>query len=63
MGKRRLVAPLLAAAAAATIALPAAPARAAETCHPPRYDTVACVCHAAAALLTKVTGDEWTCRH
>lgn len=55
---------LLAVGAAALLAVPAAPASAAtvaETCHPPSYDTVACVCGAVARALTKLTGDPWTC--
>lgn len=49
--------------AAVLIALPAVPAAAttAETCHPPNYDTVACVCGAVARALTKITGDPWYC--
>ena len=50
--------------AAALLAVPAVPASAtatAETCHPPRYDTYACVCGAAARALTAITGDPWYC--
>ncbi len=54
----------LALGAAALMVVPAIPASAtpaAETCHPPRYDTVACACLAVARVLTKVTGETWTC--
>lgn len=50
--------------AAALLLIPAVPAGAAETmetCHPPRYDTVACVCRIVLTVLTKVTGDPWYC--
>lgn len=62
MGKRRMVAPLLAAAAAATIALPAAPAKAADTCHPPNYDTVYCACVIVGRIFVTVVPDsQWAC--
>ena len=55
---------VLAAGAAVLMLVPAAPASATtatETCHPPRYDTVACACRIVVTILTKVTGDPWTC--
>lgn len=55
---------LVTAGAAALLLVPAVPASAttmAETCHPPRYDTWACVCGAVARTLTKLTGDPWYC--
>lgn len=54
----------LAAGAAALMLVPAVPASAAtaiETCHPPRYPTVSCVCRIVVTVLTEVTGDPWTC--
>lgn len=50
--------------AAALLLVPAVPAGAAETmetCHPPRYDTVACVCRAAVFVLELVTDKDWQC--
>lgn len=57
MRKRRIGGVLMTAAATAALALPAAPAQADDmTCHPPRYDTVHCVCVAVAGLWYDVTG-------
>lgn len=55
---------LIALGTAALLAAPVVPASAATadlTCHPPRYDTYACVCGAAARALTAITGDPWYC--
>ncbi len=55
---------LLTAGAAVLLAVPALPASAAtaaDTCHPPNYPTVSCVCGAVARVLTQLTGDPWTC--
>lgn len=62
MLKRKLVAPLVSAAAAATMVVPAAPATAAETCHPPNYDTVYCACVIVGRVFTSVVpGSQWAC--
>lgn len=61
MAKRRMLAPVIAAAAAATMAMPVAPAQAAETCHPPNYDTVHCACEAVGRVWIDLTGGEWYC--
>lgn len=42
-------------------AVPASAATTVETCHPPRYPTVSCVCRIVVTVLTEVTGDPWTC--
>lgn len=55
---------LIAVGAAALMLVPAVPASATttvETCHPPRYDTVACVCRAAVLVLELVTDKDWQC--
>ena len=55
---------LISLGAAAALLLPATPAPAAttvETCHPPRYDTLACVCRVAVTVLELVTDKDWQC--
>lgn len=61
MRNSRLIAPVIAAAAAATMAMPVAPAQAAETCHPPRYDTVYCACVAVGRIWVDLTGGDFYC--
>ncbi len=62
MRKRRMIAPVVAAAAAVALAMPAAPAKAAETCHPPNYDTVYCVCVTVGRIFVTVVPDsQWAC--
>lgn len=57
MRKGRLGGVLVTAVATVAFALPAAPVGAAGmTCHPPRYDTVECACHAAMAAWELITG-------
>lgn len=49
-------------AATAAFAVPAAPVQAAESCHPPRYDTLHCVCVAVGTVWNTVTNDDqWAC--
>lgn len=62
MGKRRLGKAVVALMAAGALALPAAPAAAADSdnCIIHR-DPWVCVCAPVAQLLTKVTGDPWYC--
>ena len=43
------------------LAVPASATTMAETCHPPRYDTVHCACEAVGRIWIKVTGGEWSC--
>lgn len=60
---RRRIA-LVAAAAAVVASAPAgiSTARAAETCHPPNYNTVYCACVAMARALSPVIPPEsWDC--
>lgn len=55
---------MLAAGAAALMLVPAVPASATtsvESCHPPRYDPVRCVCPAAVFVLELITGEGWVC--
>lgn len=50
--------------AAALMVVPAIPASAtaaAETCHPPNYDTVHCACEAVGRIWIDLTGGEWYC--
>lgn len=62
MGKTRLGKVVVAGMAAGALALPAAPAAAADSdnCIIHR-DPVVCACVAVAGLLSKVTGDPWYC--
>ena len=55
---------LIALGATAALLVPAMPASAStvdETCHPPRYDTVACACRITISVLELVTGEDWQC--
>ncbi len=62
MLKRKLAAPLISAVAAASMIVPAAPATAAETCHPPNYDTVYCACVTVGRIFVTVVPDsQWAC--
>lgn len=36
-------------------------AAAADNCHPPRYDTVHCVCVAVGRVWIALTGEDWAC--
>lgn len=62
MRKKPALAAAGAAVAAALVVPPPAAAATAETCHPPRYDTVKCACEAMARALSPVIPPEtWNC--
>jgi hypothetical protein len=59
--RTRIALALAAGAVAATSVMPATPAAAAETCHPPNYDTVRCACEAVGRVWIWLTGGQWMC--